>query len=78
MLFPCGERAELTTEIQRHIPDFQISYKPDFRQGIAESWCESIDDSPAQQDWNWKPEYDISRMTEDMIEKLRSGWPVME
>ena len=67
--------AELAREIQKHIPDFEIEYKPDFRQEIADSWTESIDDSHARNDWNWKPEYDISSMTEDMLAHLRSKFP---
>lgn len=63
--------AELATEIKKHIPNFEISYKPDFRQAIAASWSESIDDSIARRDWNWKPEYDLEKMTEDMINQLR-------
>ena len=63
--------AEITAEIQKHIPDFQVSYAPDFRQVIAESWSESIDDSIARRDWHWQPEYDLAKMTEDMIVKLR-------
>ena len=62
---------ELGDEIKKHIPDFKIEYKPDFRQEIADSWSESIDDSCARRDWNWDPQYDISSMTVDMIDKLR-------
>lgn len=63
--------AELAHEIKKHIPDFKISYAPDYRQQIAASWPESIDDSIARRDWNWKPEYNIHNMTEDMISKLK-------
>ncbi len=62
---------EIAAEIKKHIPDFTIDYKPDSRQQIANSWPKSIDDSRAKADWGWKPEYDISRMTEDMLENLR-------
>jgi nucleoside-diphosphate-sugar epimerase len=61
---------EIAAEIKKHIPDFTISYEPDYRQKIANSWPESIDDSVARTDWGWKPEYDLSRMTEDMLENL--------
>jgi nucleoside-diphosphate-sugar epimerase len=61
---------EIASEIQKHIPDFTISYAPDYRQQIADSWPKSIDDSVAREDWNWKPEYDLSRMTADMFENL--------
>lgn len=59
--------SELAAEINKHIEDFTISYKPDFRQQIAESWPESIDDSKALEDWGWRQEYDISKMTEIML-----------
>lgn len=58
---------DVATEITKHIPDFRITYQPDFRQQIAESWPESIDDSYARQDWGWQPEYDLERMTADML-----------
>jgi len=61
---------ELANEIKKHIPDFQIDYKPDFRQEIADSWPESIDDTPAREDWNWSPDYDLSEMTVDMLDKI--------
>jgi nucleoside-diphosphate-sugar epimerase len=62
--------AELAAEIRKHIPELQVSYKPDFRQRIADSWPMTIDDSQARKDWNWKPAYDLHTMTKDMIEKL--------
>ncbi len=58
---------DVAAEIVKHIPDFQVTYQPDFRQQIAESWPESIDDSYARQDWGWQPEYDLARMTADML-----------
>jgi nucleoside-diphosphate-sugar epimerase len=61
---------ELANEIKKHIPEFTCTYKPDFRQKIAESWPQTIDDSAAQEEWNWKPEYDLTKMTEDMITVL--------
>ncbi len=63
--------AELAAEIKKHIPDFEISYEPDFRQKIANSWPRSIDDSASRQQWGWKVEYDLEKMTRDMIENLR-------
>ena len=63
--------AEIAASIQRHIPDLQVIYKPDHRQAIAESWTESIDDSAAQKDWGWRPNYDLDKMTDVMIEKLK-------
>lgn len=61
---------DLAAAIKKVIPDFTISYKPDFRQAIAESWPQSIDDSVAQKDWNWKPEFDITSMTMDMLKNI--------
>ncbi|MDB5195825.1 MAG: NAD-dependent epimerase [Flaviaesturariibacter sp.] len=64
---------EIASGIQKHIPDFTIAYEPDYRQAIANSWPQSIDDSVAREDWGWKPEYDLSRMTEDMLENLKGS-----
>jgi len=61
---------ELTSEIKRHIPEFECEYKPDFRQKIADSWPMSISDSVAREEWGWNPTYDLAAMTKDMIEKL--------
>lgn len=62
---------EITAEIQKHIPGFTIDYNIDSRQQIADSWPQSIDDSQAQKDWGWKPEYDLERLTKDMLDNLR-------
>ena len=62
---------EIAAEIKKHIPDFEMIYKPDYRQEIANSWPQSIDDSVATADWGWKPEFDLAKMTEDMLENLR-------
>jgi nucleoside-diphosphate-sugar epimerase len=62
--------AEIASEIKKQIPEFKIEYAPDYRQAIANSWPQSIDDSVARQDWGWKPEYDLSAMTRDMLENL--------
>jgi nucleoside-diphosphate-sugar epimerase len=67
MSFSVGE---IVDEIKKHIPEFKCDYKPDFRQEIADSWPRSIDDSAARQEWGWKPEYDLSSMTKDMLDKL--------
>lgn len=63
---------EIAAEIQTHIPDFQMSYQPDYRQQIANSWPQSIDDTVARNDWGWKEDYDLKRMTADMFENLSS------
>ncbi len=62
---------ELAAEIKKHIPNFEIDYQPDFRQAIADSWTNSIDDSAAREDWGWKPTFDLASMTKDMIHHLK-------
>jgi nucleoside-diphosphate-sugar epimerase len=62
---------DIAESIQAHIPDFQIMYKPDFRQKIADSWPSSIDDSVARQDWGWNPSFDLPKMTKDMLTNLK-------
>ncbi|HMQ80717.1 MAG TPA: NAD-dependent epimerase/dehydratase family protein [Ignavibacteria bacterium] len=61
----------LAAEIKKHIPEFTITYKPDFRQQIAESWPGSIDDAEARADWGWKHEYNISKMTDIMLKEIK-------
>ncbi len=64
---------EIAKEIKKHIPEFEISYtENDPRQAIANSWPASIDDSSARTDWNWKPEFDLPKMTEVMLENLKN------
>jgi nucleoside-diphosphate-sugar epimerase len=63
--------AEIAAEITKHIPDFTISYNPDFRQKIADSWPASIDDSRARTDWGWNHHYDLASMTQVMLDNLR-------
>lgn len=62
---------EIYEEIVKHIPNFTISYKPDFRQEIAETWSESIDDVHARTDWGWKNDFDLEKMVADMILNLK-------
>lgn len=62
----------LADEIKKHIPEFKLSYTEyDQRQAIADSWPKSIDDSKATTDWGWKPDFDLSRMTTEMLNNLR-------
>jgi nucleoside-diphosphate-sugar epimerase len=61
---------QLADEISKHIPHFKCTFRPDFRQQIADSWPRTIDDSPARQEWDWTPQYDLATMVADMIEKL--------
>lgn len=61
---------EIAAEIKKHIPEFSIQYKADYRQAIADSWPQSIDDSVARKDWGWKEEYDLAGMTADMLTNL--------
>lgn len=63
--------AELAEEIKRHIPDLVISYEPDHRQAIADSWPKTIDDASARSEWGWEPGFDLASMTEDMLRNLR-------
>jgi nucleoside-diphosphate-sugar epimerase len=65
---------QLASEIEKHIPGFKCDYKPDFRQAIADSWPCSIDDSTARKEWGWKPKYNLSSMTKDMLEKLQKRY----
>jgi len=62
---------EIANEIKKYIPEFTITYQPDFRQAIANSWPRSIDDNRARQDWGWNPKYDLASMTIDMLDNLK-------
>ena len=61
---------ELSDEINKHIQEFTISYQPDFRQQIADSWPQTIDDSVARNDWGWKHEYSLNAMTDVMLREI--------
>ncbi|MBK7374731.1 MAG: NAD-dependent epimerase/dehydratase family protein [Chitinophagaceae bacterium] len=62
---------EITAEIKKYVPDFSVSFKPDYRQPIADSWPQSIDDAVARRDWGWKEEFNLQQMTKDMLENLK-------
>jgi nucleoside-diphosphate-sugar epimerase len=61
---------EITAAIEKEVPGFSSTYTPDYRQAIANSWPQSIDDSVAKKDWGWQPEYDLQAMTSDMLSNL--------
>lgn len=63
---------QLTDAIRIHIPELEVSYHPDFRQSIADSWPRSLDDSCARKDWGWEPEWDLPAMVKDMLAKLQA------
>ena len=64
--------AEMALEIKKHLPDFKISYKPDFRQKIAASWPSSIDDTAARKDWNWQHQFDLAAITKEMLKNIKT------
>ncbi|MCC6369840.1 MAG: NAD-dependent epimerase/dehydratase family protein [Bacteroidia bacterium] len=66
---------QIADEIKTHIPDFTITYKPDFRQAIADSWPQSINDEAAQKDWGWKVKYDLPKLVENMLVNLKQQIP---
>lgn len=67
MSFSAGE---LAASVKKYMPGFEISYEPDDRQKIADSWPNSVDDSAARQEWGWKHDYDLDAMTREMLQKL--------
>lgn len=62
----------LAQSIKKYIPEFEISYEPDFHQAIADSWPNSVDDSAAREEWGWEPSFDLDRMTQDMLQAVRA------
>jgi nucleoside-diphosphate-sugar epimerase len=68
--FSCSP-TEMAEVIKETMPEFDIAYEPDFRQQIADSWPNSIDDTQAKEDWQWQPEYDLTAMSKDMLENLK-------
>lgn len=67
MSFSAGE---LAAAIARYVPGFTVTYEPDFRQAIADSWPTSMDDTPAREEWGWKPQYELDAMVKDMLDVL--------
>ena len=67
---------QIAEKVSKHIPNFEMSYKPDFRQEIADSWPSSIDDTHAQNDWGWKLEYNLEKMTSDMMKNLKEQYKI--
>ena len=65
---------EITASIRKYIPEFKISYNPDFRQAIADSWPQSIDDSEAKKDWGWESKISLDEMTKIMLENLKGEY----
>ncbi|GAA4318313.1 NAD-dependent epimerase/dehydratase family protein [Compostibacter hankyongensis] len=65
---------EISEAIRKHIPDLEVDYIPDYRQEISDTWPQTVDDSQARADWGWKPQYDLQRMTADMLVNLRPGF----
>jgi len=64
--------ADISVNIKKHIPNFKISYSPDFRQTIAETWPRSIDDTKAKEDWGWEPQFNLDSTTIEMLKNLPS------
>lgn len=63
---------ELTEKISKYVPELRVSYKPDSRQLIADSWPQVFDDSEARADWGWNHEYDLDKLVEDMVTKVKA------
>lgn len=68
MSFTAGD---LAASIRKYIPEFEIAYQPDYRQKIADSWPDSVDDAAAREEWGWRPAYDLDAMTQDMLKNIR-------
>lgn len=69
---------DIASEIQKHVKDFIITYNPDFRQQIADSWPKSINDSYARKDWHWKHQFDLEKMTDEMMLQLEKKYAASE
>ena len=69
---------DVARSIKNHLPEFNITYKPDFRQTIADSWPKTINDSSARKDWGWEHSFDLSEMTKEMISQLSAKYSSSE
>ena len=69
-----SKEEKFSFDLLKHIPNFKMSYKPDFRQEIADSWPSSIDDTHAQNDWGWELKYNLEKMTSDMMRNLKEKY----
>jgi hypothetical protein len=63
---------DVANTIKYHLPEFEVSYAPDFRQQIADGWPKSIDDREARMDWEWQHQFDLDRMATEMLKNLRA------
>ena len=63
--------SEIAAEIKKYHPNFLVTYKPDFRQKIANSWPASIEDKEAREDWNWRHKFNLESMTIEMLTNLK-------
>ena len=69
---------EITQSIQKNYPNFNVIYNPDYRQNIADSWPNDIDDSCAKEDWNWQPKYDLDSITQIMLQELKKYYAAVK
>jgi nucleoside-diphosphate-sugar epimerase len=67
---------QIAEKVSKHIPNFEMTYNPDFRQVIADSWPSSIDDSHAKKDWGWEAKYDLEKITSDMMKNLKKQYTI--
>ncbi len=67
----------MALSIKEYIPEFEISYTPDYRQAIADSWPKSINDDPARHDWNWEHTYNLEEITKEMLFQLGKKYGVL-
>lgn len=65
---------ELVDKLSKYVPDLHVSYNPDSRQDIADSWPQVFDDSEARRDWNWKPKYDLDSLVDLMVRDVKENY----